>query len=174
MFKAVLTFFRGRVTPADADLEERPAPAVLDRQTREAVDALNRSRQTLGLAIAGHRQEGRRLETTRTRIAALEVRAIAALESGRHDLAREAAYAIANLEAERDAATAARSLFASEIARLQRHVGHTGVGLNGTEAAGPDDATLPDAERAQGFGRRMKSTAADVLARLRARCLPAA
>ncbi|MFN5716319.1 MAG: PspA/IM30 family protein, partial [Bradyrhizobium sp.] len=66
--------------------------------------------------------EGRRLDATNTRIADLEVRASAALEGGREDLAREAAQAIANLEAERDAAMTARTLFATEITRLKRHV----------------------------------------------------
>ena len=79
-------------------------------------------RQMLGDDVAVTSQEGRRLEATNARIADLEVRATAALEGGREDLAREAAQAIANLEADRDAAMTARTLFASEITRLKRHV----------------------------------------------------
>ncbi|MGY4315908.1 phage shock protein A [Bradyrhizobium sp. JR3.5] len=165
------------------------------------------------------------------RIADLEVRASAALEGGRDDLAREAAQAIANLEAERDAAMTARTLFATEITRLKRHVANAEARIaeldrgrrlaraseavrslrrSGIEAARPYESTLPEAEATlkrlrerqmeiqaaddalfeidtasgplataeklaeQGFGPRMKSTADDVLARLRARRSPAA
>ncbi|WP_244482171.1 PspA/IM30 family protein, partial [Bradyrhizobium pachyrhizi] len=158
-------------------------------------------------------------------------RASAALEGGREDLAREAAQAIANLEAERDAAMTARALFASEITRLKRHVGNAEARIaeldrgrrlaraseavrslrrSGIEAARPYESTLPEAEATlkrlrerqmeiqaadealieidaaagplataeklaeQGFGPRMKSTADDVLARLKARRPPAA
>src|SRR5258708_39218513 len=89
---------------------------------RAAVAAVERSKRTLALATAQDQQEGRRLDATNTRIADLEIRATAALEGGREDLAREAAQAIANLEADRDAAMTARTLFAAEIARLKRHV----------------------------------------------------
>src|SRR6478609_11885852 len=89
-----------------------------DQQMRDASSAVERSKRTLALAIAQDQQEGRRLDTTNTRIADLELRATAALDGGREDLAREAAQQIAHLEADRDAAMTARTLFASEIARL--------------------------------------------------------
>ena len=82
----------------------------------------NAAKRTLALAIAQDQQEGRRLDATNARIADLEVRATAALDGGREDLAREAAQQIANLEADRDAAMTARTLFASEITRLKRQV----------------------------------------------------
>ncbi|OKO77896.1 PspA/IM30 family protein, partial [Bradyrhizobium sp. NAS96.2] len=122
MFKTVLTIFRGGVAAAEEELQDRTALVVLDQQMRDAAAAVDRSKRTLALAIAGDAQEGRRLEATNARIADLEVRASAALEGGREDLAREAAQAIANLEAERDAAMTARTLFATEITRLKRHV----------------------------------------------------
>src|SRR5882757_7066674 len=108
MFKTVLTLFRGSVAAAGEELEDRSALLILDQQMRDAAAAVERSKRTLALAIAGDQQEGRRLETTCVRIADLEVRATAAIEGGRDDLAREAAQAIANLEAERDAALTAR------------------------------------------------------------------
>ena len=104
MIKTVLTLFRGSVAAAGEELEDRTALLILDQQMRDAAAAVDRSKRALALAIASDQQEGRRLETTNTRIADLEVRATAALEGGRDDLAREAAQAIANLEAERDAA----------------------------------------------------------------------
>jgi len=102
------------------------------------------------------------------RIADLEVRATAALDGGREDLAREAAQAIANLEADRDAAMTARALFATEIGRLKRHVSSAEARITeldrgrriaraseavralrrgGIEAARPYESTLPEAER---------------------------
>jgi len=231
MIKTVLTLFRGSVAAAGEELEDRTALLILDQQMRDAAAAVDRSKRTLALAIASDQQEGRRLETTNTRIADLEVRATAALEGGREDLAREAAQAIAGLEAERDAAMTARTLFAAEITRLKRHVASAEARINeldrgrriaraseavrslrrsGIEAARPYESTLPEAEATlrrlrdrqlvahaadealieidaasgplataeklaeQGFGPRMKSTADDVLARLKARRAPSA
>ncbi|WP_338828983.1 PspA/IM30 family protein [Bradyrhizobium sp. 27S5] len=229
MFKTVLTLFRGSVAVAEEELQDRTALVILDQQMRDAAAAVDRSKRTLALAIAGDQQEGRRLDATNARIADLEVRASAALEGGREDLAREAAQAIANLEAERDAAMTARTLFATEITRLKRHVGNAEARIaeldrgrrlaraseavrslrrSGIEAARPYESTLPEAEATlkrlrerqieiqaaddalfeidtasgpsvvaerlaeQGFGPRMKSTADDVLARLRAKRPP--
>jgi len=231
MIKTVLTLFRGSVAAAGEELEDRTALLILDQQMRDAAAAVDRSKRTLALAIASDQQEGRRLETTNTRIADLEVRATAALEGGREDLAREAAQAIAGLEAERDAAMTARTLFAAEITRLKRHVASAEARINeldrgrriaraseavrslrrsGIEAARPYESTLPEAEATlrrlrdrqleahaadealieidaasgplataeklaeQGFGPRMKSTADDVLARLKAKRAPSA
>jgi phage shock protein A len=225
-----LTLFRGSVAAAGEELEDRTALLILDQQMRDAAAAVERSKRTLALAIAGDQQEGRRLETTNARIADLEVRASAALDGGREDLAREAAQAIANLEADRDAAMTARTLFASEIARLKRHVANAEARIteldrgrriaraseavrslrrSGIEAR-PYESTLPEAENTlkrlrerqmeaqaadealieidaasgplataeklaeQGFGPRMKSTADDVLARLKAKRTPSA
>ena len=231
MFKTVLTIFRGSVAAAGEELEDRTALLILDQQMRDAAAAVDRSKRTLALAIASDQAEGRRLETTNSRIADLEVRASAALDDGREDLAREAAQAIANLEADRDAATTARALFASEITRLKRHVANAEARMteldrgrrlaraseavrslrrSGIEAARPYESTLPEAEATlkrlrerqldaqaadealieidaatgplsvaeklaeQGFGPRMKSTADDVLARLKAKRMPPA
>src|ERR1700755_950318 len=231
MFKTVLTIFRGSVAAAGEELEDRTALLILDQQMRDAAAAVDRSKRTLALAIASDQAEGRRLETTNSRIADLEVRATAALEGGREDLAREAAQAIANLEAERDAAMTARTLFASEITRLKRHVASARARIteldrgrriaraseavrslrrSGIEAARPYESTLPEAESTlrrlrdrqmeaqaaddalveldaatgplataerlaeQGFGPRIKTTADDVLARLKSRRAPTA
>jgi len=226
MFKTVFTLFRGSVAVAEEVLEDRTALLILDQQMRDTAASLDRSKRALALAIAQDQQEGRKLEATNARIADLEVRAGAALEGGREDLAREAAEAIAGLEADRDAAMTARALFASEISRLKRYVTGAEVRLSeldrgrriaraaeavraarrgGMEAMRPYEATLSEAETTlrrlrerqleseaadqalleldavsgplsvaeklaqQGFGPRMKSTADDVLARLKAR-----
>jgi phage shock protein A len=168
MFKTVLTLFRGSVAVAGEELEDRTALLILDQQMRDAAAAVERSKRSLALAIAQDQQEGRRLDTTNARIADLEVRATAALDGGREDLAREAAQAIANLEADRDAAMTARALFATEITRLKGHVSSAEARITeldrgrriaraseavrslrrgGIEAARPYESTLPEAER---------------------------
>ena len=226
MFKTVLTLFRGSVAAAGEELEDRSALLILDQQMRDTAAGVDRSKRALALAIAQDQQEARRLEATKARIADLEVRAGAALEGGREDLAREAAEAIASLEADRDAATTARALFASEIARLKRYVANAEARITeldrgrriaraaeavraarrgGFEASRPYESTLSEAEATlkrlrerqtesdaadqalmeldavngplstaeklaeQGFGPRLKPTADDVLARLKAR-----
>jgi len=167
MFKTVLTIFRGSVAAAGEELEDRSALLILDQQMRDAAAAVERSKRTLALAIAGDQQEGRRLDATNARIADLETRATAALDGGREDLAREAAQAIANLEADRDAAMTARTLFASEITRMRRQVSNAeariteldrgrriaraseavrGLRRSGIEAVRPYESTLPEAE----------------------------
>lgn len=167
MFKTVFTLFRGSVAAANEELEDRSALLILDQQMRDAGSAVERSKRSLALAIAGDQQEGRRLDATNARIADLEVRATAALDGGREDLAREAAQAIANLEADRDAAMTARTLFASEITRMKSQVANAEARITeldrgrriaraaeavrnlrrgGIEAARPYESTLPEAE----------------------------
>jgi phage shock protein A len=184
MFKTVLTLFRGSVAATGEELEDRSALLILDQQMRDASSAVERSKRTLALAIAQDQQEGRRLDTTNTRIADLELRATAALDGGREDLAREAAQQIAHLEADRDAAMTARTLFASEITRLKRQVSSAEARITdldrgrrlaraaeavralrrgGIEAARPYESTLPEAENTlkRLRERQMEAQAAD-------------
>jgi phage shock protein A len=182
MFKTVLTLFRGSVTVAGEELEGRNALLILDQQMRDAAAAVERAKRTLALAIAQDQQEGRRLDATNARIADLEIRATAALDGNREDLAREAAESIAALEADRDAAMTARALFASEITRLKRHVGNAEARITeldrgrriaraseavralrrgGIEAARPYESTLPEAENTLKRLRERQMEAAD-------------
>jgi len=184
MFKTVLTLFRGSVAAAGEELEGRNALLILDQQMRDAATAVERAKRTLALAIAQDQQEGRRLDATNARIADLEIRATAALDGGREDLAREAAEQIAALEADRDAAMTARTLFAAEISRLKRHVASADARINeldrgrriaraseavralrrgGVEAARPYESTLPEAENTlkRLRERQMEAQAAD-------------
>src|SRR5258707_6014413 len=167
MFKTVLTLFRGSVAAAGEELEARNGLLILDQQMRDAATAVERAKRTLALAIAQDQQEGRRLDATNARIADLEIRATAALDGGREDLAREAAEQIAALEADRDAAMTARTVFASEITRMKRQVAGAEARITeldrgrriarpsdtvralrrgGIEAARPYESTLPEAE----------------------------
>src|ERR1700704_2468901 len=108
MFKTVLTLFRGSVAAAGEELEGRNALLILDQQMRDAATAVERAKRTLALAIAQDQHEGRRLDATNARIADLEIRATAALDGGREDLARAGAESIAALEPHRAAPTQAR------------------------------------------------------------------
>lgn len=110
---------RGAAAQASEELFDRNALLILDQQIRETRAALERSRLTLGRAIAGDKAEARRQAEIEARVKDLEERAVAALAAGREDLACEAAEAIAELEAERDAIRSARAGFATEIARIR-------------------------------------------------------
>lgn len=229
MLKTLLTLARGRAAVAAEELKDRNALLLLDQQVRDASAALERAKKALALAVAQDRMEVTRRDAINRQIADLEARVVAALAGGREDLGREGAEAIARLEAERDAATTACSLFATEISRLRAHVQHAETRIaavergrriaRAAEAVGktragrlgpvpPHEATLAEAEEtlkrlrerqtetqaaeeeldridastgpiaaaerlaAEGFGPRMRTTAADVLARLREAAKP--
>jgi phage shock protein A len=152
MFKTVLTLFRGSVAVAGQEFADRSALLILDQQIRDAGGALERARRALAVAIAQDEAEGKRLESTLTRLADLEERASAALAAGRDDLATEAAEAIVLMEVDRDAIRQARAAFAAEAAQLKTAV------ANATHR-------LADLER----GRRI-AQAAEAVRRLKAGC----
>lgn len=225
MLKTLLLLIRGSAASAAEELADRNALLILDQQMREASAAIERAKRALALAIAQDGAEAKRLDAAILRIADLEVRVKVALKAGNEGIAREGAEAIAALEADRDAAQAARTLFASEIARLRAIVTQAEQRLTALdrgrrvaraaesvrimrrtpiEEGGPRESTLSEAEAtlqrlrerqaesmaaddalaqldtainpidvaermaAQGFGPRLKTTADDVLARLRA------
>lgn len=168
MFKVLLTLMRSRVETVGEDIADRNALMILDQQIRDATATFERAKKGLAVAIAQDQQETVRLAATRGRIADLEVRVRAALSAGDETLAREGAEAIAALEADRDAAVAAQTLFAGEILRLRRHVGQAQARIaeldrgrrlaraseavrelrrGRTEAALPHEATLAEAEQ---------------------------
>jgi phage shock protein A len=89
---------------------------------RDATAAFDSAKKSLAIAIAQDRRERQRLEATQTSIADLESRAVAAIQAGRDELAAEAAEAIADLEAERDASIAACALFDEEIKKLKAYL----------------------------------------------------
>ena len=122
MLKTLVTLVRGRSFAIAEEVADQNALLILDQQMRDASGTLDNAKKALAVAIAQDRQEDQRLDTTRTRIEDLEMRAVAAIEGGRDDLAMEAAEAIAILEAERDASLTARALFTAEITKLKGHV----------------------------------------------------
>src|SRR3712207_483508 len=122
VIKMFVTLLRGRAAEAAEAVADHNALPLLDQQIRDAAAALGRARRALALAMAQEAQEAPRLDEAAKRIADLENRARQALAAGREDLAREAAEAIAGLEAEQAARRTAQGIFPAEAARLRRIV----------------------------------------------------
>jgi phage shock protein A len=133
MLKTIFTLVRGATFRAEEEFADRSALLILDQQIRDAAAGIERAKRALAVAIAQDEAEGKRLETTLTRIADLEERAVAALNGGNEELATEAAEAIAVMEADRDALREARATFAREIAGLKATVRKSGQRLGELE-----------------------------------------
>ncbi|MEJ0074555.1 MAG: PspA/IM30 family protein [Alphaproteobacteria bacterium] len=122
MLKTIVTLLRGAAFRAEEEFADRSALLILDQQIRDSAAGIERAKRALAIAIAQDEAEGKRLETTLSRIADLEERALAALNGSREELANEAAEAIAVMEADRDSIREARATFAREIAGLKATV----------------------------------------------------
>ena len=133
MFKTFVTLVRGAAFRAEEEFADRSALLILDQQIRDSAAGIERAKRALAIAIAQDDAEGKRLETTLTRIADLEERAVAALSAGREELASEAAEAIAVMEADRDSIREARATFAREVAGLKVTVRKSGQRLTELE-----------------------------------------
>lgn len=120
MLKTFITIFRGLAARQAEDVVDRHAIIILEQQIRDSGHAVEASRRALAVAIAQDRGEAKRARELRARIADLETRAVEAIKGGREDLAREAAEAIASLEADAAAAEEACRRFAVESQRLKR------------------------------------------------------
>ncbi|MGZ2482480.1 phage shock protein A [Rhizobium pisi] len=228
MFKLISILLRGRAHDAEQAFADRNAVPLLAQQIRDAAQSIQSARRSVAVAIAQNEQERVQHGAIVVRIADLESRATAALAKGNEGLAREAAEAIAFLEAERDASEKAQAQFTQAIDKLKGIVRASEARLQelqrgerlarATEeaqkldvaVAGPGFATLDDAEETlarlrlrqsqneltaaalkdmegairpagiieklanAGFGAPLRSSADDVLARLRSRINPAA
>lgn len=122
MFNSILTLIRGRAYDAEQAFIDRNAVPLLAQQIREAASAIQSARRAVAIAIAQNEQEKNRHAAIIGRIADLETRAVAALQKGSDELAREAAEAIAHLEAERDASEKAQAQFTQTIGKLKATV----------------------------------------------------
>src|SRR5215213_10917085 len=129
MLKTIVTLMRGAVSRAEEEVTDRSALLILDQQIRDSAAGIERAKRALAVAIAQDEGEGKRLETTLSRIADLEERAVAALTGGRDELAAETAEAIAVMEADHEAIREARATFAREIAALKTAVRRSGQRL---------------------------------------------
>jgi phage shock protein A len=228
MFKLISILLRGRAHDAEQAFADRNAVPLLAQQIRDAAQSIQSARRSVAVAIAQNEQERVQHTAIVARIADLENRASAALAKGNEGLAREAAEAIAYLEAERDASEKAQSQFTGAIDKLKAIVRASEARLQELQrgerlaratqeaqkldvvVAGPGLATLDDAEETlarlrlrqsqneltaaalkdmegairpagiieklanAGFGAPLRSSADDVLARLKSRITPAA
>lgn len=184
MLKLFRLLARGAAAQAEEAVIDRHALLILDQQIRETRVSLERSRQALAAAMAGDKAEERRFAEVEARAADLEERALAALTAGREELASEAAEAIAELEAERDAIGEARLRFASEVARIRsvvadatrrqselergRRIAAAAEAARrlGVQANPNDRATLKEAEATLNRLRALQTEAADTEAAL--------
>ncbi|TAT82721.1 PspA/IM30 family protein [Rhizobium ruizarguesonis] len=228
MFKLISILLRGRAHDAEQAFADRHAVPLLSQQIRDAAQSIQSARRSVAVAIAQNEQEKGQHATIVARIADLEIRASAALAKGNEGLAREAAEAIAYLEAERDASEKAQAQFTGAIDKLKGIVRASEARLQELQrgerlaratqeaqkldvtVAGPGFDTLDDAEETlarlrlrqsqneltaaalkdmegairpagiieklanAGFGAPLRSSADDVLARLKSRITPAA
>jgi hypothetical protein len=99
-----------------------PAAANLDRSIAAAGDAHRAARAALAVATAEERRETDRREILIGKAADCERRAIAALQTGREDLAVQAAETIAAMASEIEASQRASQRFAAEVALARREV----------------------------------------------------
>jgi phage shock protein A len=228
MFKLISILLRGRAHDAEQAFADRNAVPLLSQQIRDAAQSIQSARRSVAVAIAQNEQEKVQHGTIVARIDDLENRASAALAKGNEVLAREAAEAIAYLEAERDASEKAQGQFTQAIDKLKGIVRASEARLQELQrgerlaratqeaqkldvaVAGPGLATLDDAEETlarlrlrqsqneltaaalkemegavrpagiieklanAGCGAPLRSSADDVLARLKSRINPAA
>ncbi|MDJ0613469.1 MAG: PspA/IM30 family protein [Rhizobiaceae bacterium] len=122
MFKSMFALIRGTSHEAAQNVADRNAMVILRQQIRDSAEAVTSAKKAVAIATAQNEQEKRQHAKLIERIEDLEIRTISALENGETELAKEAAEAIAILEAERDASAEAQKSFTTEIERLKRVV----------------------------------------------------
>ncbi|TIX87964.1 PspA/IM30 family protein [Rhizobium sp. P44RR-XXIV] len=122
MFNVILTLIRGRAHDAEQAFIDRNAVPLLAQQIRDAASAIQSARRAVAIAVAQNEQEKSQHAVIAGRIADLETRAVAALQKGSEELARQAAETIAQLEAERDASEKAQAQFTQTIDKLKATV----------------------------------------------------
>lgn len=120
MLKQLFTLARGRATDAGQAYLDANAVALLRQQMREAAAGVARSRKAVAVAMAYAERERAALAKIDSQISDLEARATDALAQDREDLARQAAEAIADLEADRSAAQRTVATYDRDIVILRR------------------------------------------------------
>lgn len=122
MFNVILTLIRGRAHDAEQAFIDRNAMPLLAQQIRDAANAIQSARRAVAIAVAQNEQEKSQHAAIVGRIEDLETRALAALQKGSDELARQAAETIVQLEAERDASEKAQAQFTQAIDKLKATV----------------------------------------------------
>ena len=122
MFKHIMTLLRGQAQQAEDAFADRNALPILNQQIRDAARGLEAARRARAAAMAQARMEKENTERLCARKLDLEGRALAALQSGREDLATEAATTLATLEDDIANAQRAETEYAQGIDKLSRVV----------------------------------------------------
>lgn len=173
MLKAFVTLIRGATHDAAEEFTDRHALLILQQQMRDATQAVTTARKAVALAVAQNTQEARQHELLLKRLKDLEARTIAAIEQDKADLARDAAEAIAALEAERDVSEQAQAQFSAEIRRLKANVRTAEIRLRdlqrGQRLATATDKAQKLHEQIPSDGLSVLDEAEQTLARLRTR-----
>ncbi len=120
MLKLFVTLFRSHSHNAAEGVADANALPILRQQLRDCAQGVEAARRSVALVMAYSEREKKSAERIAAQLADLEMRAMDALSKGRDDLAMEAAGAIAQLEAERDATARAIATYDAEIARLRQ------------------------------------------------------
>ncbi|KAG1647406.1 hypothetical protein GQR58_030622 [Nymphon striatum] len=123
MLRQLFTLFRGHSADASQAFLDANATALLRQQLREAASGVQESRKAVAVVMAYAEREKTSLAAIEGKIADLETRACDALAKGADDIALEAATAIANLEAERDATNRTITIYTTEIVQLRQTLG---------------------------------------------------
>ncbi|NKJ04461.1 PspA/IM30 family protein [Rhizobium sp. SG741] len=173
MFNVILTLIRGRAYDAEQAFIDRNAMPLLAQQIRDAAGAIQSARRAVAIAVAQNEQEKSQHAAIVGRIADLETRAVAALQKGNDELARQAAEAIAELEAERGSSEKAQAQFATTIAKLKATVRSSEARLQGLQrgerlARATEQTQKLNAVCNDGSGLANLDEAEETLARLRA------
>ncbi|MCA0255834.1 MAG: PspA/IM30 family protein [Proteobacteria bacterium] len=120
MFKHIMTLLRGQAQQAEDAFADRNALPILNQQIRDAARGLEAARRALAAAMAQARMEKENTARLSARKLDLEGRALTALQSGREDLATEAATTLAALEDDLANAERAEAEYAQGIDKLSR------------------------------------------------------
>ncbi|MEM1364566.1 MAG: PspA/IM30 family protein [Pseudomonadota bacterium] len=173
MLKSLSTLWRGKLREVDDDLQDRNAHQLLRQYLVDATNEVETARKVLALSMAQNRQEAAQHEKLLARMADLETRTLAALEAGNSELARDAAEAIALMEAERDASDEAQARYTKEVDRLKARVRQAEAKLRELNrgqrvAAATHSAQKLQSEFGEGRSNALRD-AEDTLKRLQAR-----
>jgi len=102
MFATMKTLFAGASARAEEQVRDHYSIELIDQKIRESEANLKAAKVGLASLIQRERSERRQANQIADRIAELTVRAKAAMEAGRDDMAAQAAQAIADMENERE------------------------------------------------------------------------
>ena len=120
MLRHFLTLIRGQSADASQAFLDANALSLLRQQLREAANGVEKTRKAVAVVMAYCEREKASLASIEEKITDLETRTLDALNKGQEEMALEAATAIANLEAERDATSRTITTYSAEIVQLRQ------------------------------------------------------